>query len=317
MSMPSGRASLAFLGGLALLLSACGGGGGSSAPRWDAQGIAESQEDSDLIPIILNSPPGIGVNRVAVALTDGGTLVDGASVTAQLFRLAEDREQHPEEQTLVTEVALTPRSISTPGASTSVGASPTVYVTNLEFDAEGWWGLSLNVDYDGETNEGVRVSFWVRQHSSEPAIGDPAPPTVQLTLRDVDDVTEIDSTRPPNPAFHELTIAEALETGKPLVVAFVTPAFCQTRFCGPVMESVIVPISEQYGDAIEVIHVEPFDLARAKEGDLVPVPAIQEWGLLQEPFVFVVGADGRIAAKFEGIMEAEEIAAALNAALGD
>jgi hypothetical protein len=30
-----------------------------------------------------------------------------------------------------------------------------------------------------------------------------------------------------------------------------------------VMESVIIPISEQYGDRIEVVHVEPFNLTSA------------------------------------------------------
>jgi len=112
-------------------------------------------------------------------------------------------------------------------------------------------------------------------------------------------------------------IAEALDAGKPVVVAFVTPAFCQTRFCGPVMESVIIPVAEQYGDRINVLHVEPFSLASAREGKLEPVATVQEWGLLQEPFVFVVAQDGTIAAKFEGIMEAEEVSAVLDALLSE
>jgi len=81
------------------------------------------------------------------------------------------------------------------------------------------------------------------------------------------------------------------------------------------MTSVIIPLSEQYDGRIEVVHVEPFDLASARQGKLEQVPTVQEWGLLQEPFVFVVAPDGTVAAKFEGIMEAEEVSAALDAVL--
>lgn len=318
MIMLGARTSRAFLGGAALLLAACGGEGDESQQAdWDAYGIAESQEDSDFTPIILNSPLGIGPNRVAVALTEDGALLAGALVSAQLYRLADDPDEDSAARMLHAELSLSPRSIAGPGASVSVGSSPTVYIANLEFDAAGWWGLSLTVDLDGEHSEGVLVRFWVREHTSEPAIGDPAPRSTQLTLREVEDVTEIDSTVPPNPNFHDLTIAEALDGGKPVVVAFVTPAFCQTRFCGPVMESVIIPIADQYGEGIHVVHVEPFSLSSAREGRLEPVPAVQEWGLLQEPFVFVVAPDGTIAAKFEGIMEAEEVSAVLDGLLSE
>ena len=257
----------------------------------------------------------MGPNRVAVALTDGGELLAGAQVSAQLYRLADDPDGSPEARALKGDVPLSPRSISASGASASVGSSPTVYIATVEFDAAGWWGLSLNVDRADERTEGVLVRFWVREQTSEPGIGDPAPRSVQLTLRDVEDLSEIDSTVPPNPQFHELTVAEALDSGKPVVVAFLSPSFCRTRFCGPVMRSVIIPISEQYDGRIEVVHIEPYSIASARQGKQEPVLAVQEWGVLQEPFVFVVAPDGTIAAKFEGITEAGEVSAVLDALL--
>ncbi len=42
----------------------------------------------------------------------------------------------------------------------------------------------------------------------------------------------------------------------------------------------------------------------------VSVPATVEWGLPTEPYIFVVGADGLVKAKFEGIASQEELAAA-------
>ena len=40
-----------------------------------------------------------------------------------------------------------------------------------------------------------------------------------------------------------------------------------------------------------------------------------EWGLLTEPFTFVVDAGGRVAAKFEGFVTEGELEAALTAVL--
>jgi hypothetical protein len=38
---------------------------------------------------------------------------------------------------------------------------------------------------------------------------------------------------------------------------------------------------------------------------------MQQWGLLSEPWVFLVGSDGRVKAKFEGSVSAGELAAAV------
>lgn len=312
--------SLSVAGLAMMLIAACGG---SDTPGWDARSISESQQSAPFSIIVANSPPGIGLNRLTLGLTDDGALLPGADVALRVYRLAEQPEDEPNVADLRFEQPATPRSIRNTtdhahGDGTvhvHEGPMTTVYVANVEFDASGWWGIEADVTLDGETHEGLRANFWVRERTDEPAIGDPIPRSEQVTLRDVDDITEIDSTNPPNPEFHELTVAEALDTGRPLLVAFVTPAFCQTRFCGPVMEEVILPTHEAYGDRIEVIHIEPFDLQAVRSGSYSPVPTVGEWGLLTEPFLFVVDTDGTVAAKFEGIMEAEEIAAALDLVL--
>ena len=43
------------------------------------------------------------------------------------------------------------------------------------------------------------------------------------------------------------------------------------------------------------------------------MPAVAEWGLPTEPWVFVVAADGTLAAKFEGAVGADELREVLNA----
>ena len=42
---------------------------------------------------------------------------------------------------------------------------------------------------------------------------------------------------------------------------------------------------------------------------------MRQWGLLSEPWVFLVGADGRVKAKFEGSVSAAELAAAVRSKL--
>jgi hypothetical protein len=38
-----------------------------------------------------------------------------------------------------------------------------------------------------------------------------------------------------------------------------------------------------------------------------------EWGLVTEPWTFVVGADGRVARRYEGLVAEDEIVGALEA----
>src|SRR3970282_354931 len=45
-------------------------------------------------------------------------------------------------------------------------------------------------------------------------------------------------------------------------------------------------------------------------GSRILVPAVEEWGIPSEPYVFVVDADGDVAAKFEGPADTTALAAA-------
>src|SRR5207253_2634375 len=161
----------------------------------------------------------------------------------------------------------------------------------------------------------IKTRFFVDERTTVPAIGAPAPKSKQPVVRDVKDVAEIDSSSPPRPELHSMTVAEAVESGKPSLVAFATPAFCQTRFCGPVVDTVVAPLAQEYKGKVNVLHIEPYKLADARQGRLVPVPEMEQWGLTSEPYVFVLDGGGKVAARFEGITEKAEVAAALDKAL--
>jgi hypothetical protein len=116
---------------------------------------------------------------------------------------------------------------------------------------------------------------------------------------------------------HELTIAEAIDSGRPTVVAFATPAFCQSRVCGPLMDSVVDPLFQRYGEQVNFVHVEPYELAKARQGEIATVPTVEEWGLQTEPWLFIIDREGRIAGKFEAIVAVEEVEPVLQRVVGE
>jgi hypothetical protein len=82
------------------------------------------------------------------------------------------------------------------------------------------------------------------------------------------------------------------------------------------METVILPVHEIYGDRVDVLHIEPFDLARLRAGEGLESTAVTaEWKLLSEPALFVLDAEGIVSAKFEGIMDLEEVSRAIEEVL--
>ncbi len=194
-----------------------------------------------------------------------------------------------------------------------------VYTTNLSFDRAGQWGLWVAVTGpDGDARE-AHGTFQVKEQSDTPAIGSPAPLSRNKTAGDVSDLNELTTSDPPDPDLYTMTIADAVAGGKPLVVVFATPAFCQTATCGPQVEQ-ISDLKDRYGDRANFIHVEVWDnpLEIREHGDLSnakAAPAVEEWGLPTEPWTFVVDSRGLIAAKFEAFTTVQEIEEALQKVL--
>lgn len=312
----------AVVAALALLAVACGGG---EPDVWSEQAIAESREAALAQPILVNSSVGMGRNRLAFGLFDrDGGLVTEANVSLRLYALVEDAGGSVS-ATLSGEHELRPVALAQEASihvhpdgarHDHAGPTATLFVASAEFAGAGWWGAELAVETGGERADGLRMRLWVSERTGEPMLGEQAPRSTQHVLRDVQDIAEIDTTDPPIPELHRLTVAEALDGGRPLVVAFATPLFCQTRFCGPVIQQVVRPLLERYGDRAEFVHIEPFDIAEARSGRLVSVPQMAEWGLRTEPWVFVIDGSGRVVAKFEGITSLEEVSAALSPLLG-
>ena len=82
------------------------------------------------------------------------------------------------------------------------------------------------------------------------------------------------------------------------------------------MDTVMDPLATSYGDRAVFIHIEPYVLLDLRQDNIQnTVPAMTEWRLSTEPWVFVVDGHGRIAGKFEGIIAADEVESILALAL--
>jgi hypothetical protein len=176
------------------------------------------------------------------------------------------------------------------------------------FDRPGEWGAEVTMRGRG-LDESVKGSFEVVEESSTPSLGEQVPASDTPTSSDVARLSAISTDRHPTPRFYQSSIADALRAGEPFVVTFATPKFCASAVCGPTLDTVEA-VAEDF-PGITFIHVEPYELP-TDGSRLEPVEAAREWGLPSEPWVFVVDAEGKLAAKYEGVVGAEELKADLN-----
>lgn len=278
-----------------LVASACGGGG-DGEPK--------------VSPLPGNTELVVGPNRFALGLADSENnpiLGDaGTSVHLRFFYGEELKSEH--DATFTSAI---------PGAQG-------FFTANVDFDQAGQWTAEAVVTREGDEST-VTFTFPVTEESQIPNIGDPAPPSINLTATDDPTLTTVSTDPEPEPALYEMTVSDALEAGRPFVVIFATPAFCVSRFCGPVVDTV-KEVREDFADQVNFIHIEPFELDEegalvtepGPDGQPAPVPAepALAWNLQTEPWIFIVGADGTIAARFELAASADELREAIQITLG-
>lgn len=189
-----------------------------------------------------------------------------------------------------------------------------LYVARANFDEPGEWGAVVNVQRPGSEPTQLRLAFKVKEKSSTPATGSPVPPSRTLTGATASDIERFSSARPPDPRLYRVSVSDAITQGKPFAVLFATPGFCTSRLCGPSLE-VLQKLADQYGDQMNYVHVEIYKDGRPNERQEI-VPYVAEWGLTSEPWLFIVGADGRLVDKFEGTITVEEATPSIKRALG-
>ena len=143
-----------------------------------------------------------------------------------------------------------------------------------------------------------------------PGVGDRAPKVETDTVASArGDIESIDTRVPPT-QMHERSFADVVGT-KPVALLFATPQLCQSRVCGPVVD-VAPQLKARYGDRIEFIHQEVYEGNDPAKGLREP---LERFNLPTEPWLFVVGRDGRITARLEGSFGLAAMERALKTAL--
>jgi hypothetical protein len=305
--------------GLLLIVYATGPAAESGSPPSSAAGAYPGWPGSgsvvvnaDFVPILVSAEVGVGHSRVLVTVQDGeGRTIAAPDLSIELgfYDLAASVE------TAASRTEGTFRWL--------IPDTRGIYTAPADFAHAGDWGVEVTGRTPGQPDRTGRVTFSVRQTTQTPAIGADAPPSDTLTGDDPSAVAAISTDQDPNPAFYTLSIRDAIAAVKPFVVVFATPAFCESRTCGPALD-LVKQVAADYTGRVNFIHVEPYRLQSVGSGTqpvldasgrLQPMRAVVEWGLPTEPYVFVVDAHGKVAAKFEGEAYPDELRAALDAVL--
>ena len=161
---------------------------------------------------------------------------------------------------------------------------------------------------DGGPAEGAAFQIMEPGSVSVPGPGKPLPPFDTPTTDDergVDPICTRDTACP----FHDVTLTEALASGKQIVYLVGTPAFCQTGTCAPALES-IIDIHEQYADTYAFVHAEVYTDNTAT----TTTDAVEAAGLTYEPVLFITDAAGVVVERLDAVWNESELVEVLDAA---
>lgn len=284
---------LAILVAVLGVSAACSGGGAAptvaAPPPASSSASATENLENGLQVLLAASHLDVGLNRFPIGLVRDNRSVKDAQVHLKFYDLA-------------TEPPVLTAEADAPFYGDNLGEAG-VYVARTTFSKAGRWGVEAIVNQPGYAPETKRVGFEVSAQDPVPNIGDDAPPSKNPTLQDVGgDRSKISSSDEDDRILHLISVADALKNGKPTVILFATPKFCTSRTCGP-SHQVVLSLARNYADQVNFIHIEVYKDFKTFE----PADAMREWHLDTEPWLFFVGANGKIVERYEGGITSKEI----------
>jgi hypothetical protein len=184
------------------------------------------------------------------------------------------------------------------------GEAEEIFVTKLDLAKPGTYWI-LAEPRGAEKKIQAVGTVVVKADPAAPAVGEPVPPSRTPTLASAT-LEELTTANEPDEALYQRSVADAVAAKKPFVVTFATPRYCTSRTCGPVVD--VVSDVRRRHPALPFIHVEVYEDNDPAKGEN---QWVREWGLPSEPWVFVIGADGKVRERFEGTVSVEELDAAV------
>lgn len=185
-------------------------------------------------------------------------------------------------------------------------ATQVVYVAEIPLEKPGAWTFGALVKQeDSYAGSLLPTPSLVGQFDEIPDVGERAPRVSTPTTADVPDITEIETRDPPD-TMHESDLGDVLGK-KPVVLLFATPALCQSRVCGPVVD-IAEQAHREIGDGVAFIHQEVYVDNDLNKG---PRPQMRAFNLPSEPWVFVIDRNGVIRNRIEGGFSVGELTEAV------
>ena len=180
------------------------------------------------------------------------------------------------------------------------------WAVNVEIDTPGTYTLRI----DGDDGYGVAFGVSNPADVTVPRLGSVLPPFDTPTVDNHRGV-EPYCTLTPNPCpLHEVTLTDALASGKPVGYFVGTPAHCQTGVCAPSLQF-LIKSRARVGDKIAMVHAEVYsDSAGTKVA-----PAVDALGLDYEPVLYLCSPDGTVRDRVDVIWDQSELDERLDAFL--
>ena len=176
------------------------------------------------------------------------------------------------------------------------------YLVRQTFSQPGVYRLGANID-----GGSAQATFMAVDPAAvkTPVPGRPFPAVKTPTVADPMGVEPICTGSPPCP-WHDVSLDAALKEKRPVVLYVGTPARCETRTCGPVLD-ILESQRAAFESKLRFVHLEVYKTLTGQD----TIPAIAELKIESEPWIFMIGADGVLRERFAGPVDRKEAAEAL------
>jgi len=281
---------------------ATAGSGSGGGPAASGQGTLTHY------PVIISSQLAVGDNRLVFSFVDPTTHQPNGS---------------PDLAASVSFIAPGATDATPPVTSEFVWAiegSRGEYIAHANFPAAGDWKAIFVITPKGGAQQAIGLPFTVLLKPTVVSVGDHAPATRTPTLADVGgDIRQISTDTSPDPAFYQVSVAQALADHTPFILVFATPAYCRSAQCGPTLDFV-KQAKASAPSSVAFINVEPYKMTFTdgrlqpvldSDGNMTPNDYANAWGLPSEPWIFAVDRNGVVQGSFEGIVTQAELTAAI------
>ena len=193
-----------------------------------------------------------------------------------------------------------------------------LYRARVALDEVGRWEVSASASVGDTAYAGTTV-LEVSANEGTPALGSTVPGGDTPTMFDAHSLMHHISSDPePVTAFYTWSLDDALAQHQPTVFILDSYAARPNAACGGAL-GILHDIFFDY-PGLTVVHAEPWKTAPGDDGMLQLDPPggppvltdyATAWGITDPPWIFVIDRDGRLHAKFTGVVGSDELRAAM------